>query len=259
MPELPDLQVFSHNLQRKLSGKKLARIEIPVTKKLKASTASFKKALETQAVKKVWREGKELRFRFSNGNILGLHLMLHGELKWFETTNEHKSTVAEMTFTDGTGLAITDWQKNATLTLNPEERESPDALSGDVDFTFLKDQLQRRKTSIKNVLLDQDVIRGVGNAYADEILWDAGISPFSSSNKIPDNKIRQLLKSMKKILKNAEKQILKSHPDLVTGEVRDFLAIHNSKKDKSPKGGKILSKVIGGRKTYYTEEQEEYI
>ena len=80
MPELPDLQVFSHNLQRKLSGKKLARIEIPVTKKLKASTASFKKALETQAVKKVWREGKELRFRFSNGNILGLHLMLHGEL-----------------------------------------------------------------------------------------------------------------------------------------------------------------------------------
>ena len=109
---------------------------------------------------------------------------------------------------------------------------------------------------VKNVLLDQKVIRGIGNAYADEILWDAGISPFSISNKIPTASIKALVKSIKHVLEHAEKQIKKTNPDIISGEVRDFLLIHNAKKDKSPSGAAILQKTAGGRKTYYTDEQE---
>jgi formamidopyrimidine-DNA glycosylase len=258
MPELPDLQVFSRNLNKRIAGKKIKKLSVPVTKKLKVSVNKLREALEGQVVKEVYREGKELHISFKNGNVLGLHLMLHGDLYFFEEKNDNKNTIIELFFDDGTGLALTDWQGVATPTLNPEQREAPDALSKEVTTEFLRLQMQKTRTSVKNLLLDQHIIRGIGNAYADEILWDAGISPFSASNKIPGDKIKALAKSIKKVLNDAEKQILKANPDIIKGEVRDFLLIHHSKKTKSPTGAIIHNKVAGSRKTYYTDEQEVY-
>jgi len=255
MPELPDLQVFSKNLTKQLVGKKLQKVTVVNKKKLKTPEAKLKKAIEKQQLKKIERVGKELHFSFANGNVLGLHLMLKGKLYLFEKKNEQKYTIIELLFDDDTGLAMTDFQGQATPTLNPEERDAPDALSKEVNYSFLKEQL-KTKAIIKNVLLDQHVLRGIGNAYADEILWKAGISPFSISNKIPDAKIKLLAKTIRTVLQNAEKQILKTHPDIIAGEVRDFLDIHNSKKKVSPTGGAILHATAGSRKTYYTEEQE---
>ncbi len=67
-----------------------------------------------------------------------------------------------------------------------------------------------RKAAIKNVLLDQDIIRGIGNSYSDEILWRTRISPFSKANAIPDEKIKELATTIKKVLKEATEKILKT-------------------------------------------------
>jgi formamidopyrimidine-DNA glycosylase len=257
MPELPDLQVFSKNLCKRLNGKTLKKIYVPYPKRLNVPANEFKKRLEGKKLTDIRRVGKELYFEFGSENILSLHMMLHGELYMFEKKNDHKNTIIELLFDDGTGLALTDFQKKATPTLNPKEKEAPDALSKEVSFSLLKKLLQSKAT-IKNLLMDQHVIRGIGNAYADEILWDSRISPLSVSNKIPDNKVKDLTRSIKRVLKDAEKQILKEHPDIIGGEVRDFLKVHNAKKKESPTGGKIIQKQVGGRRTYYTEEQEEY-
>lgn len=255
MPELPDLQVFSSNLHKKLAGKKLKKVTIVNQKKLKSPATAFKKNLEQHKLKTVERVGKELHFTFDNGAVLGLHLMLRGQLYLFEKKNEQKYTIIELLFDDDTGVAMADFQGQATPTLNPEERDAPDALSDAVNYKFLKERLQT-KAIIKNVLLDQHVIRGIGNAYADEILWAAGISPFSIANKIPDAGIKALAKSIKSVLKNAEKQIRKSDPNIISGEIRGFLDIHNSKKKESPTGAPIKHTTAGSRKTYYTDEQE---
>jgi Formamidopyrimidine-DNA glycosylase len=258
MPELPDLQVFSRNLTKLLVGKTLKKVTVVNDRKLKIPEKTLTKSLEKQTLKKIYREGKELRFEFSNGNILGMHLMLKGQLYLFEKKNDHKKTIIELLFSDGTGLAMSDYQGMATAVLNPEISDAPDALSKEMDFAFLKQKLSNTRTTIKNLLLDQHIVRGIGNAYADEILWDAGISPVSICNTIPNDKIRQLVKSIRKILLWAEKQINKIEPGIITGETRDFLPIHNSKKTKSPTGSKILKQSVGGRKTYYTREQKLY-
>lgn len=255
MPELPDLQAFSYNLNKKLKGKTLKKLTIVNKKKLKSPESAFKKALEKHKLRDIARVGKELHFEFDNGAVLGLHLMLRGQLYLFEGKNENKYPIIELLFDDGTGLAMGDFQGQATPTLNPEDRDAPDALSAEVNYKFLKEQLQT-KAAIKNVLLDQHVIRGIGNAYADEILWAARISPFSIANKIPDASIKALAKSIKSVLKNAEKQILKINPHIISGEERAFLDIHNSKKQKSPTGARIKHAMARSRKTYYTDEQE---
>jgi formamidopyrimidine-DNA glycosylase len=257
MPELPDLQAFSINLNKRFAGQKLKQVHVH-SSKLNVEESELKKTIEGHKIKEIYREGKELRIKFDNDAVLGLHLMLNGELQVFEKENTTPYTIVEFLFDDDIGLALTDFQGMAKPTLNPEESKAPDALSKEANADYLKTKLGKTKTVLKKWLLDQKVIRGIGNAYADEILWDARISPFSVANKIPEDKIKALASSIKSVLEDAEKQILKAKPDIITGEVRDFLKIHNHKKKQSPTGAEIKVDTINGRKTYYTEEQELY-
>ncbi|RFZ90557.1 Fpg/Nei family DNA glycosylase [Mucilaginibacter conchicola] len=254
MPELPDLEVFSHNLQKKLEGKTLKQVTVHSTK-LNVSHKELQDTLLGQKLSSVYREGKELYFKFSKGDTLALHLMLHGKLYYFDKTNDQKFAIIELLFDDNSGLVLTDFQKAATPTLNPEEKTAPDALSKEGGADYLKTILAKKKTNIKTVLLDQKIIRGIGNAYADEILWDARISPFSVANKIPGDKLKVLVKSIHSVLTDAQKHIISHNPDIIAGEVRDFMLIHNARKKTSPDGAEIKIDA-GTRKTYYTDEQE---
>ena len=256
MPELPDIEVFSSNLKSMLAGKKLTKIKIVNGKKLKDKPAAFK-ILDGKTVKNVYRSGKEIRFEFSEKLIMGIHLMLTGDLIPFEGENERKSTIAEMYFSNGMAIALTDRMKNAYVKLNPEDKEGIDALDKNLNFKFLKNALNR-KTNIKNILTDQGVIRGIGNGYSDEILWETRISPFSVANAIPDEKIKELALSIKKVLKNATAKIRKNHPGLIHGEIKEYLNIHTKKKTHSPTGKPILQADRGMLKTFYTDEQILY-
>ncbi|HEY9001377.1 MAG TPA: DNA-formamidopyrimidine glycosylase family protein [Mucilaginibacter sp.] len=252
MPELPDLQVFSRNLTKALKEKKVERVTCH-SKKLNVPVKELQDNLEGAVLEKVERAGKELHFIFDNKHVLGLHLMLHGQLA-LSKEEQPKSLIISLKFDDGNILSLTDFQAAATPTLDPKENDTPDAL--DIDEKYLQGKLSKTRTPVKTVLMDQKMVRGIGNAYADEILWDARISPFSASNRIPVDKVKALTKSIKKVLEDAEKQIIKEHPDIITGEYRDFMEVHNSRKKKTSTGAVILQKPIASRKTYYTEEQE---
>lgn len=254
MPELPDLQVFSRNLTRALQGKKIEKI-VCHSKKLNVSVKDLQDALKGAELTDVERVGKELHFLFDNKHVLGLHLMLNGQLI-LSTKEESKSLVIALEFDDGQILSLTDFKGLAAPTLDPKANNTPDAL--EVTAGYLGEKLGKTRTPVKTMLIDQKIIRGIGNAYADEILWDARLSPFSASNKIPAEKVKQLTASIKKVLEDAERQILKDHPDIITGEYRDFMEIYNARKKKTSTGAEILQKPIASRKTYYTKEQEEY-
>jgi formamidopyrimidine-DNA glycosylase len=257
MPELPDLQVFSSNLDKTLAGKKIAKV-IASGSRIKKSGKAISDALENQEIKKIYREGKELRFLFANKVILGMHLMLHGKLELLEEKQKPKHAVLELRFKDGSGLALTDFQGMAHVSLNPASPKAPDALSKKITAAFLQEKLSGSRSSIKNFLIDQDMIQGIGNAYADEILWSARISPFSICYKIPKPAITKFAASIRSVLTNAEKQIRKENPEIIAGELRDFLKIHNPQLKETATGFPILTEPSSGRKTYYSEEQKLY-
>ncbi len=101
MPELPDLQLFSQNLQKEVAGNRLVEINVPVTKNLNVTEATLQKALHDQQLHAVKRVGKELHFEFDNEHVLGLHLMLHGELHLFKGNDVPKFTILLMVFSNG--------------------------------------------------------------------------------------------------------------------------------------------------------------
>jgi formamidopyrimidine-DNA glycosylase len=255
MPELPDIEVFCRNLKKQFARKTLKKIVVVMGKKLQDTQRQLSAALEGKKLEDIYRSGKELRFRFSGDVLLGMHLMLTGDLFPFEGKNGHKWTIVELRFSDGSGLALTDRMKNANVKLEPEDKKGVDAL--DLNYKKLKEILSR-DANIKNVLLDQNRIRGIGNSYSDEILWKTGISPFSMASAIPDAKVKELAKNIKSILKSAVTKIDKKYPGLVQGEVKDFLRIHTRKFSESPGGAPIKMAQRGMLKTFYTDEQVVY-
>ncbi|TDE10528.1 DNA-formamidopyrimidine glycosylase family protein [Dyadobacter psychrotolerans] len=256
MPELPDLQAFSKNLTKELKGKKLEKLEVLVKQKTQVSEKELSENLDGKTLKKVYRLGKELFFDFGADALVSMHLMLHGKLVMQMKEDElPKYALVNFIFKDGTQLILTDFQKIAKIDLNPELSDTMDALSEKLTAEWLSEKLKKSKAAIKSVLTDQKVIGGIGNAYVDEILWDAKIHPKSIAAKIPQKQIKMLAKSINEVLKDAEKKILKSNPDIISGEIRDFMVVHNSKKKTSPTGGEILIDKVGSRKTYYTNEQ----
>jgi len=256
MPELPDIEVFCRTIKKKYAGKQLSKVKVVQGKKLKDSPKELSAALEGKKLLDVYRSGKEMRFLFSGDTLLGLHLMLTGDLFSFEKKNEHKLAIVEFYFKDGSGLALTDRMKNAHVKLNPTNKKGIDAL--DLTYKKLKEILGSRKANIKNVMLDQDTIRGIGNGYSDEILWKSRISPFSIASAIPDEKVKELAKNIKQVLKSATTRISKKYPDLMQGEIRDFMQIHTKKLTESPTGAKIKMADRGMLKTFYTDEQVLY-
>jgi len=254
MPEIPDLNIFSRNLSKRLNGKKLIEFNVIVPRKLKVPESTLKEALEGHQLTAITREGKELYFTFQNGHVLGLHLMLHGTMYWYEGKNENRFTIVELLFSDNIGLAITDWQKAVILTLDPQTPKVPDAMN--MPDGYLMAVLKGNSRPIKTVLTEGKVVRGIGNAYVDEILYAAKLSPYSKADKIPNDKIEQLIKVIPVVLNDAENHISKIFPDTITEKERDFLQVHRPKQKLTLTGEPIRTADIDKRKTYYTDSQE---
>jgi formamidopyrimidine-DNA glycosylase len=256
MPELPDLTVFAINLTARLKGKEIKSVGY-YGNRLNVTYEKLKEFICNSVLQEAKRSGKEMEFVFSNGNRLSVHLMLNGEFSIVKDVQNIKFKILTLDFSDNTSLVVSDLKNWVKLNLNPVPSKVPDAL--DISEEYLKEQIHGKpRTTIKEFLLKQDIIRGIGNAYADEILWHAKISPKSKVGKLPDKVVNDLLISIKEVLLNAIEEIKKINPDIISGEERGFLSVHNFSRTKSPTGHKIIVEQISSKKTYYTDEQILY-
>ena len=144
MPELPDVEIFCRNLDREFSGQRVVKIKVVNGKKLQDSATALSKAVKGKVLKKVYRSGKEMRFLFHDGTLLGLHLMLTGDIFIFDKKNEHHSTIVELYFDSGKGLALTDRMKNANIRLSPIDKAGIDALSPKLNLAYLKKSIESK-------------------------------------------------------------------------------------------------------------------
>ena len=257
MPELPDLAVFSENLQARLQGKTVHSVECQRAIRLNTSPEQLKSALCNASIASVRRAGKEMAFGFTNQATLFVHLMLKGK---FHITSVPATVESQMLTLSlgGESLVVSDPEGQVSLKLNPSLSSVPDAL--EVEGTYLRRKIsERRKKGVKAFLIDQSLLRGIGNAYVDEILWQARIAPKSIVGKIRDHVIEDLLISIKSVLTDAIDEIKKRKPETISEEVRDFLRVHNPKRSVSPTGHRIMTEQVASRITYFTEEQVLYV
>lgn len=259
MPELPDLEIFKKNLQKQCLGKTIDSVFVYREKRLNVSPKELQQVLQGSFIEGIRREGKEIHLIFSNYYSLSVHLMLNGQFHMTQDEAEVPYKHASFKFSDRSLLVFADPRSLLTLHLNPEISMVPDALSPQLTLEYLKQQLAaQKKMPIKGFLVDQDIIRGIGNAYADEILWESRIAPESVCHKIPDSAIIALHQAISSVLQWGIQQLEDACPEALSGEYREFLKIHHPKREVSPTGKPILSKQVASKKTYYSEDQVCY-
>ena len=261
MPELPDLHIFSENLKKRILNKNIDSITVHNRRKIDTPDL-FSKKLTGTSIRDIVRDGKELFFYLSNDNCFSVHLMLNGKFFICNRDEEGKINGKIMTlcFEDEQIFTIADYQGLCRITLNPKAPKTPDALSNAFTFEYFKGTIKRNSwKNIKALLIDQNVVRGIGNAYVDEILWKADISPESVSGKIPEEKVKDLYEAIPFVLIDAIHNIRKISPDIISGEERSFLRVHNPRRKLTDEGDKIIVKTVASKTTYFTEKQKLFI
>lgn len=258
MPELPDLTVFAESLRALVLNRPISDAAYLKKKRLDVPAEEFAALLAGRKLTAVERVGKELLFHLDDGNRFLVHLALSGGFFWGKKDEPPRSPVLTMAFQSGELLAVTDPQSLVTVNVNPDlSRRPPDAL--EVDAPLLEKICRSKpRVLIKALIIDQKVIGGIGNAYSDEILWEARVSPKSPAGKLPTEAVDRLAQSMRSVLEHAVRYLRENHPGIISGEVRDFLKVHVRNRKESPTGHPIIVEEIASKRTYYTEEQTLY-
>lgn len=265
MPELPEVETIKTILDPIVKKKTVKSLEIIREKTLITDPNEFAKKVVGKTFTGVSRKGKFLIFHLSDGLVIISHLRMEG--KYFEgrvgdPLNKHDLLVYN--FTDGTRLVYNDQRKFGIIGLYKESeylKKSPLSELGKEPFELspqeLYDGLKTKKKPIKEALLDQTLISGLGNIYDDEVLFAASINPKTSAKDITLAQCAKIIKESIRILNLAiaagGSTIRSYHPkEGVSGEMQNNLLAYGKKNEPCPRCGFPMRKiVVGGRGTTY--------
>jgi formamidopyrimidine-DNA glycosylase len=258
VPELPEVEALALDLRGRLDGHAIAKIHIAAFSALKTFDPPLS-ALEGTMVDGVTRHGKFLDIEAS-----GIHLVLHlaraGWVRWRDEVPtippkpSTKSTLAlRVVLDDQSGLDITEAGTRKSLAAyvvrDPQDvpgiaRLGPDPLSDDFTVDRFREILEREgRKQLKGVLRYQSTIAGIGNAYSDEILHAAKMSPFKPANALDDSELKTLYAALRSTLGDAVERSRGLHASELKGEKKSNLAVHGRTGQPCPVCGDIVREV----------------
>lgn len=224
MPELPEVETVRRGLSELIIGKQVASVHSDFPGSLQAAEADIRQFLIGAKLTDVRRRAKVLMIDLSSSYTLVIHLKMTGQLVFVgekrfgaghptdSLVNDlpDRSTRAEFTFEDGAKLFFNDQRRFGWIKLLPTvevpnidfmKKVGPEPLDPDFTSRDFEERFKRRpNTNIKAALLDQSVVAGIGNIYADESLWGAKIHPKRLVKTITDDEFKNLFKEVRAVL-----------------------------------------------------------
>lgn len=281
MPELPEVETVRIGLQRLVVGKTLATVQTDTEKSFPNAPADVERFLKQASITQVRRRAKVLIIELSSNYSLVIHLKMTGQLVYKDAKQRwgaghpNDSLIAELpdrstrvtfTFTDGSQLFFNDQRKFGWVKLFPTpevpnidffQKVGPEPLADDFTAATFRQRLARRQnTSIKAALLDQTVIAGVGNIYADESLWGAKIHPATSVKDISTSKLNTLFTELQYVLRLSIEKGGSTDRNYVNAEGKrgsyiDFARVFRRDGQACPRCGETIIKTrVAGRGTH---------
>jgi len=288
MPELPEVETVRAGLQGLLPGRVFGAVEHNWERSFPNAPSDVKQFLIGASVTAVRRRAKVLMIDLSTDYTLVIHLKMTGQLV-FVTEGARfgaghpsdslvgnlpdRSTRVEFSFTDGSHLFFNDQRKFGWVRLLPTpevpnidfmKKVGPEPLESDLTDEMFIARLQRRKnTSIKAAILDQTVIAGIGNIYADESLWGAKIHPATLVKDVPKAKLKTLLTEIRYVLNLSIEKGGSSDRNYVNAEGKkgsylQFARVFRREGQACPRCGAIIIKTrVAGRGTHLCPKEQK--
>ena len=258
MPELPEVEALAQDLRGRLTGRAITRIDLAAFSALKTFDPPLH-ALHGTLVDDVTRHGK-----FLDLDASGVHLIVHlaraGWIRWRDTVpelparpNSKNPLAARIVIDDEAGLDITEAGTKKSLAIyvvrDPQDvpgiaRLGPDPLAEAFTIQALRDILEAEgRKQIKGVLRHQGTIAGIGNAYSDEILHAARMSPYKPSNGLTEEEVQTLYDSIRTTLSDAVERSRGLAASELKGEKKNNLAVHGRAGQTCPVCGDVVREV----------------
>lgn len=259
MPELPEVENVIRSLVSKVSCKKIETLEIK-TPSIIYNRKDFVDLVKDKTIINLDRRGKYIIIRLDKGNLL-IHLRMTGKLLFNGEIGKHTHLI--IGFTDGDYLIYNDVRKFGRINyLSDNElviylKTKVGLEPGLMSFDDFKSKVMNKKGPLKKILLDQTVIAGIGNIYADEILFASGIHPMTETIKLEDRDYLILYENIKEILEKAILAGGSTIRDYVNGEgtaggFQDDHQVYGRSGKQCNVCGCTLEKIkIAGRTTVY--------
>lgn len=267
MPELPEVETVINTIRPHIIDKEIEKIEVYYDRLIQSNLDEFKTKLINQKFINVTRYGKFIFLHLTNDFVIITHLRMEGKFRFENSHNlRKKHTSAGFFFKDGTSLAFDDTRKFGLMYLSDEANFKETKMIkklgieankiSENDYEFLIKKFKKNKC-IKELLLDQSILAGIGNIYADEILFTTKINPFRKGNDISDEKYHEIFKASNQILNKAitlgGSTIHSFHPsEGVDGKFQETLLCYGKSGTPCPNCNTTLHKdFIGGRGTTF--------
>jgi formamidopyrimidine-DNA glycosylase len=262
MPELPDITAYISALEKRVLKKSIQRVRVAGPFFLRSFDPPISRA-EGKIVRELRRLGKRIVFCLDDDLFLVLHLMIAGRLHWSEKPASLKGKIAlgAIDFENGS-LLITEasTKKRASLHLVRGEKALQEHNPGGIevlecDLATFKEAVQRENHTIKRALTDPHLFSGIGNAYSDEILHRAKMSPAKLTSKLTGEEISRLFDATREVLNEWSKRLIEQSagefPEGVTA-FRPEMAVHGRYGQPCPVCGSPVQRII------YAENEANY-
>jgi formamidopyrimidine-DNA glycosylase len=252
LPELPDLQVIAEFLQREVSGADIAAAEVLkpiVVRNLIGDDLAAR--LVGQRIESISRRGKFLLFPLSSGDWLVINPMLAGRLRCHRSGDKVPGKpFLVLRLANGMSLRYSDPVTMGKVYLTADldavpgfARQGPEALDVQLDVPTFAARLRRHPGEIKGILTDQTFVAGIGNAYADEILFCARVYPFRKRPSLDADEVRRIHECMHTVLEGAIRILRERVGADIHEEIRDFLQVHGRGGQPCPRCGNPISEI----------------
>ena len=264
MPELPDIVVYIESLEARVGGKVLEHVRLLNPFILRTAVPPIS-AAEGKKVLGLRRLGKRIVFELEGGLFLAIHLMIAGRLRWTDARTKPKLpgrfALALLEFDSGT-LVLTEAGTKRMASLHLVEGEAAlDALhvAGmevlEADLASFSRQLKVHNHTLKRALTNPHIFSGIGNAYSDEILHRAKLSPIAMTQKLDDDEIARLFEAIRSTLSEwtarLREQADGKFPEKVTA-FREEMAVHGRFGKPCPACGSPVQRIVyGAHETNY--------
>jgi len=262
VPELPDIVVYIEALEKRIQGSTLERVRVASPFLLRTAMPPLS-SVEGKKIVELRRLGKRICFGLEGDLWLVLHLMIAGRLHWFDERAKAAKGRSLAVFQFSTGsLTLTEagTQKRASLHVVQGEAGLENLNPGGLEvFDATEEQFARairaKNHTLKRALTDPRILSGIGNAYSDEILFEAKLSPFTLTQKLSDAEVKQLFAAIKRTLtdwvERLRAEAVKSFPEKVTA-FRPDMATHGKYGEPCPRCGSKIQRIrYGSNETNY--------
>jgi formamidopyrimidine-DNA glycosylase len=278
VPELPEVESLVRDLSPSLVGRTIVGVEVHKPKLFNAAPGLSLEDLFGRTIERLWRRGKLSVWELSGGLSLVVHLKLAGQVvhlsadgrelghgghpvPMWGTPLPHKSSHVVFCLDDGSILYLTDIRQFARLYLLPDaqvdqflkrQRIGVEPLTRRFTARALADKLRRRSIPLKTAIMDQSVVGGIGNIYADESLWRARLHPRRPASSLSPAEVSRLHRAIRAVLDYAVREGAAFVPHGKAISDRAFPYCHGRAGSPCPRCGTIIQKEwVGGRGTHF--------